>query len=84
MAKYLDPDELELTATSIPIKPITESQAATIRGLVTALIKEDKLMKRINILLEESTYELLRKLSYEQHKPISKIIREMVEKELKK
>lgn len=41
-------------------------------------------MKRINILLEESDYEQLRKLSYEQHKPISKIIRELVIKELDK
>jgi hypothetical protein len=40
-------------------------------------------MKRINILLEESDYELLRKLSYEQHKPISKIVRELVEYEVR-
>lgn len=39
-------------------------------------------MKRINILLQEETYELLRKLSYEQHKPVSKIIREIVVAEL--
>lgn len=39
-------------------------------------------MKRIHILLEESDYQKLRKLSYETHKPISKIIREVVVREL--
>lgn len=39
-------------------------------------------MKRIHILLEESDYEKLRKLSFENRKPISKIIRELVEKVL--
>ena len=37
-------------------------------------------MKRIHILLDESDYEKLRKLSYETRKPISKIVRELVEK----
>lgn len=36
-------------------------------------------MKRIHILLEESDYEKLRELSFKTHKPISKIIRELVE-----
>lgn len=37
-------------------------------------------MKRIHILLEESDYEQLRQISFETRKPISKIIRELVEK----
>lgn len=40
-------------------------------------------MKRVHILLEESDYEKLRKLSFETRKPISKIVRELVEKYLK-
>ena len=39
-------------------------------------------MKRLHILLKESDYEKLRKLSFDTRKPISKIIRELVEKEL--
>lgn len=53
-------------------------------GLHHILVKVNYFMKRINILLQEETYELLRKLSYEQHKPVSKIIREIVVAELNK
>lgn len=41
-------------------------------------------MKRIHILLKESDYQKLRKISFETHKPISKIVRELVEDFLKK